>query len=47
MIPILSGELVGDGLHDKVLSGGVDSQIIRPDGRYELSPRWIMAEFLL
>lgn len=40
LIPILSGELTGDGLHGTVLPGGVDSQIVRPDGRCELSARY-------
>ena len=32
LIPILSGELTGDGIHGTVLPGGIDSQVIRPDG---------------
>lgn len=40
LIPILSGELTGDGLHGVVLPGGVDSQVIRPSGVCELSARY-------
>ena len=40
LIPILSGELTGEGLHGTVLPGGVDSQVIRPDGICELSARY-------
>lgn len=40
LIPILSGELTGDGLHGTVLPGGVDSQVIRPNGVCELSARY-------
>lgn len=40
LIPILSGELCGEGLHGTVLPGGVDSQVIRPNGTCELSARY-------
>ena len=46
LIPILSGTLTGapDGcfpeLTGTVLPGGVDSQVIRPDGKCELSARY-------
>ena len=40
LIPILSGELTGEGLHGTVLPGGVDSQVIRPNGVCELSARY-------
>jgi hypothetical protein len=40
LIPILSGEVRGDGFNGKVLKGGIDSQIIRPDGKCELSARY-------
>ena len=46
LIPISGGELIGaetadiKGLHGTVLPGGVDSQVIRPDGRCELSARY-------
>ncbi len=43
LIPILSGELTGPGLHGTVLPGGVDSQVIRPDGRCLLSARYGVA----
>jgi len=32
LIPILSGEVIGNGFKGKVLPGGIDSQIIRPEG---------------
>lgn len=40
LIPILSGEVCGEGIKGRVLPGGVDSQIIRPDGKCELSARY-------
>lgn len=40
LVPILSGEVIGDDFKGKVLPGGVDSHIIRPDGRCELSARY-------
>lgn len=40
LIPILSGEVEGVGFNGKVLPGGIDSQIIRPDGKCELSARY-------
>lgn len=40
LIPILSGEVIGNGFKGKVLPGGVDSQIIRPNGKCELSARY-------
>ncbi|QAA35054.1 DUF3237 domain-containing protein [Clostridium manihotivorum] len=40
LIPILSGEVSGNGFKGKVLPGGIDSQIIRPDGKCELSARY-------
>lgn len=40
LIPITSGELKGEGLHGTVLPGGVDSQVIRPNGTCELSARY-------
>lgn len=40
LIPILSGELNGKNLHGTVLGGGVDSQVIRPNGVCELSARY-------
>ncbi|WP_160719381.1 DUF3237 domain-containing protein [Bacillus sp. USDA818B3_A] len=40
LIPILSGEVIGAGFKGKVLPGGIDSQIIRPDGKCELSARY-------
>ncbi len=40
LIPVLTGELTGEGLHGVVLPGGVDSQVIRPSGICELSARY-------
>ena len=40
LIPVLGGELIGEGLHGTVLPGGVDSQVIRPNGICELSARY-------
>lgn len=40
LIPIISGEVTGNGFIGKVLPGGVDSRIIRPDGKCELSARY-------
>lgn len=40
LIPILSGEVTGLGFKGTVLPGGVDSQVIRPDGKCELSARY-------
>ncbi|OOM80458.1 DUF3237 domain-containing protein [Clostridium sp. BL-8] len=40
LIPILSGEVKGEGFNGEVLPGGIDSQIIRPDGKCELSARY-------
>lgn len=40
LIPITSGTLEGDTMHGEVLPGGVDSQVIRPDGICELSARY-------
>lgn len=40
LIPILSGEVNGNGFKGTVLPGGVDSQIVRPDGKCELSARY-------
>jgi len=40
LIPITGGELIGKDIHGIVLPGGVDSQIIRPDGKCDLSARY-------
>lgn len=40
LIPIISGEVSGKDFNGKVLPGGIDSQIIRPDGKCELSARY-------
>ncbi|WP_298837988.1 DUF3237 domain-containing protein [Clostridium sp.] len=40
LIPILSGDVTGIGFKGKVLPGGIDSQVIRPDGKCELSARY-------
>lgn len=40
LIPILEGKVSGKDINGKVLPGGIDSQIIRPDGKCELSARY-------
>lgn len=40
LIPILSGKVTGENFNGEVLPGGIDSQIIRPDGKCELSARY-------
>lgn len=40
LIPILFGKVSGKDFNGKVLPGGVDSQVIRPDGKCELSARY-------
>ena len=40
LIPIISGELKGENIRGVVLPGGVDSQVIRPNGICELSARY-------
>jgi len=40
LIPILTGKLIGENMNGTVLPGGVDSQVIRPDGKCELSARY-------
>ena len=40
LIPILSGKVSGKDFNGKVLPGGIDSQVIRPDGKCELSARY-------
>lgn len=40
LIPILSGTLEGESMYGEVLPGGVDCQVIRPDGICELSARY-------
>ncbi|MBN1468275.1 MAG: DUF3237 domain-containing protein [Fusobacteriaceae bacterium] len=40
LIPILEGELIGENIRGIVLEGGVDSQIIKPNGICELSARY-------
>lgn len=40
LIPILSGVVTGADFNGKVLPGGIDSQIIRPNGKCELSARY-------
>jgi len=42
MIPIAGGEVVGPRLRGKVLPGGADSQIMRPDGVTELQARYVI-----
>ncbi len=42
LISIIDGELIGAALpiNGTILPGGVDSQVVRPDGRAELSARY-------
>jgi len=40
LIPIISGELIGENMSGTILPGGVDSQVIRPNGKCELSARY-------
>lgn len=40
LIPIESGTVEGENFHGTVLPGGVDSQVIRPNGVCELSARY-------
>ena len=45
LIPILEGsvdgiDMDGNSIHGEVMPGGVDSQVIRPNGRCELSARY-------
>lgn len=40
LIEIISGEVSGKSFSGKVMPGGVDSQIIRPDGKCELEARY-------
>lgn len=40
LVQIISGELIGRNIHGFVLPGGIDSQIIGPDGKAHLSARY-------
>jgi Protein of unknown function (DUF3237) len=40
IIPIAGGTLQGPGIEGRVLSGGADWQIVRPDGAVELHARY-------
>jgi len=40
VIPILGGELVGEGIHGHIREGGADYQIIRPNGFTELEAKY-------
>jgi hypothetical protein len=42
MIPILSGRVFGPRLSGRLLEGGVDYQIIRPDGLAEIHARYVI-----
>ncbi len=42
VIPIAGGEVFGPRIRGKVLPGGEDSQILRPDGVTELSARYVI-----
>jgi len=40
LIPIISGKLIGKDIRGEVMPGGIDSQVIRPNGVCELSARY-------
>lgn len=40
LIPIISGKLIGNNIQGEIMQGGIDSQIIRPNGICELSARY-------
>jgi len=40
VIPILGGELVGEGMHGRIREGGADFQLIRPNGFTELEAKY-------
>jgi hypothetical protein len=40
VIPILGGELIGEGLHGRIREGGADYQVIRPNGFTELEAKY-------
>lgn len=40
LIEIISGKVTGKDFNGKVMPGGVDSQVIRPDGKCELEARY-------
>jgi hypothetical protein len=42
MVPILGGVFEGPGLRGRILAGGADWQILRPDGVTELYARYLM-----
>ncbi len=42
IVPILSGTFAGPGIKGKVLPGGADWQIVRPDGFTELDTRYTL-----
>lgn len=44
LIPILSGQVTGM-IEGDLLPGGVDSQIIRPDGKTDLSARYVIRTY--
>ncbi|MET0971635.1 MAG: DUF3237 domain-containing protein [Tardiphaga sp.] len=43
VIPILGGTVAGEGIAGRVLPGGADFQIIRPDGFTELEAKYVFA----
>ncbi|QDM18542.1 DUF3237 domain-containing protein [Tardiphaga sp. vice352] len=40
IIPILGGEVIGEGMHGTIYPAGADFQIIRPDGFTELEAKY-------
>jgi hypothetical protein len=42
LIPITGGEALGPKVHGKILDGGTDFQLIRPDGVAELQARYVI-----
>ena len=42
LIPIGGGVVEGEGFEGVVLPGGVDSQVIRPDGKADISARYAL-----
>ena len=40
VIPILGGEIFGEGMHGRIREGGADYQVIRPDGLTELEAKY-------
>ena len=43
IIPIMSGEAIGRRLRGRILAGGADFQVLRPDHTAELHARYLIA----